>query len=55
MKSRYGRIAGILLSGLLVIAPISAQAAQVQNGAVYEVTTNQLPEGLRRLPLRQEY
>ena len=44
MKSRYGRIAGILLSGLLVIAPISAQAAQVQNGAVYEVTTNQLPE-----------
>lgn len=44
MKSRYGRIAGILLSGFLVISAVPAQAAEVQNGAVYEVTTNQLPE-----------
>lgn len=44
MRKSYRKMMGILLGVAVCVSALPVQAAQVQNGAVYEVTTNQIPD-----------
>lgn len=49
MKKIYRKIAVLLIGGMVIGSAGNVQAAQVQNGAVYEVTSNQI-EGWPQAP-----
>ena len=44
MRKILKRIAAGMLGCMMLLTPFGVQAAQVENGAVYPVTTNELPE-----------
>ena len=44
MRIILKRIAAGMLGCMMLLTPFGVQAAQVENGAVYPVTTNELPE-----------
>lgn len=44
MKKIYQRIVAGMLFGIMLIMPVCVQASVVQNGAVYPITTNEIPE-----------
>ena len=45
MKKLYQKILAGILCSMLFLSAVTVQAAQVNNGAVYSISTNEIAEG----------